>query len=62
MRRRQTGQLTAHMILIDDNYYDDNNVIDDSDKCDWQITRRRFITEEKRMKISIDFSGNNNNN
>ena len=21
--------------VIDDNYYDDNNVIDDSDECDW---------------------------
>ena len=50
------------MILIDDNYYDDNNVIDDSDKCDWQITRRRFIVEEKRMKISIDFADNNDDN
>ena len=50
------------MILIDDNYYDDNNVIDDSDECDWQNHEKKFITEEKRMKISIDFGDDNDDN
>ena len=50
------------MILIDDNYYDDNNVIGDSDECDWHNHEKKIIPEEKRMKISIDFGDNNDDN